>query len=375
MTRRGIVAGWTFGAALFASVAVAHAQSGRRPALHWVRLVGADTCIDPRTLGERVESITGPVLVGAADADVSIEASIEATSAAHFVVRLKASGATHTARQERVLAFDTRDCRSLDSVIAFLIAMSVDPDLASSALAGVDWLRFDASAAADELRSELANLPPPPARDVEQETASTLTAAVANQSGVRRDATDTTLASSSSDAVNPWRLTAAVGGGYGPSPSPSLGAVLGFARTLGSTFSLGAQISGVASTEDYRVDAVRAVSSQTWGLALLPCVRVFGADADTLGMRACLGPELGLFVAHGHGFTTDRVTALPTAGAVARLELARALSRDWSVVAAALVHMHLGARSISYTALPNTIELFRPSPFAFQLALGAKRAF
>jgi hypothetical protein len=278
-------------------------------------------------------------------------------------------------QNERVLAFDTRDCRSLDSAIAFLVAMLVDPDLASSALAGVDWLRFDANAATDELRSELADLPALPARDLERERTPTLTAAAAaNRDPAHRDA-DTSAASSWTDDATRWRLTAAVGGGYGPSPSAALGAVLALARELSSAFSLGAQLSGFVSTDDYHVDALRAVSTQSWALALLPCVHVSNADAHLVGVRACLGPELGLFVAHGDGFSTDRVTALPTAGGVARMELAHALSRDWSVVAAALVHMHLGERSISYTALPNTIDLFRPSPFAFQLALGATRAF
>jgi hypothetical protein len=359
-----------FVAALGLLPRTASAQAARRPALHWVRLDGAEGCINPRALAERVESITGSVFVPASSAEVSLEARLEVPEPGRFVVHIKQTPSRGAAPNERVAAFSTHDCRTLDAAIAFLIAMTIDPDLATSALAGVDWLSPDADprAAAAQLRSELSTATPVNSRDVLAEPAVE----------PRLDSPTQPAAAVTSKPPLPryadlWELSAAVGGGYGPMSSPSVGLAVSLGRGLSEHFALGAQLRAATATHGFSVDSVRSVGSQTLGFALLACATLF--DPNLLGVSVCAGPELSLLIASGHGFEASAVTTLPTPSASARLQLQHRFSSEWSLIAAVLGQLDLGSRTIYYVREGQTVDLFEPHRSAAQLVIGIARIF
>jgi hypothetical protein len=347
---------------------LARADAGRRPALHWARLPGAEHCIDPRSLAQRVESITGAVFVPASSADISIEAQIESPAAAQFTLHIRLTSSSDVASNERVASFSTAECRTLDSAIAFLIAMAIDPDLATSAVAGVDWLSGDPdpASAAEQLRSELRATQPGPRRDV-------LAEPVAPAPQPTTPAPEPQPEPELRYYAGIWQVGAALGGGYGPMSSPTLG-VFGFASYgLAEHFALGAQLRAAFATNAFEVDAVRSVGTQHLGAALLACTTWF--DPAGLGLSACLGPEVMLLVADGDGFETSSVAAEPSFSGAARIELQHRLDPRWSLTGALLGELDTNPRTVSYVQEGKPVALFRPNRFAVQAALGIAYAF
>jgi hypothetical protein len=359
-----------FVAALWLAPLTAGAQTARRPALHWVRLDGAESCIDPRALAERVESITGSVFVSASLAEVSLEARIAVPEPERFAVQIKLTRSGGAGPNERVASFSTRDCRTLDGAIAFLIAMAIDPDLATSALAGVDWLSPDAdpSAAAEELRGALSTGTPPPHRGVLVEPA-----VEPHLESPGRQTAALQPTPLPPEYTGRWQLSAAVGGGYGPTFSPSAGLAVALSRGLSEHFAVGAQLRAATATHAFSTDSVRSVGSQTLGFALLACATAF--DPSLLGVSVCAGPELSLLIASGHGFEDNSVTIFPTPSASARLDLQHRFSSEWSLIAAVLGQLDVGSRTVYYVREERTVDLFEPDRIAAQLVIGIARVF
>src|SRR5687768_7170729 len=95
---------------------VAHADALPRPALHWSRATDAGDCIDPHSLALRVTALTGPVLVDATEADVSIEGHIRRVGRARYEAQIGATGRDGVARGSRTLQHDG-ECRELDDAL------------------------------------------------------------------------------------------------------------------------------------------------------------------------------------------------------------------------------------------------------------------
>ena len=107
--------------------------SAQPAALHWVRAKGAEACIEPALLAERVETLTGTLFVAPTSAEVSLEGLVEPHGRG-FRVRLASSGRGEPRSTERVLTSASRNCRELDTAVAFVIALTLDP---SRALGGI----------------------------------------------------------------------------------------------------------------------------------------------------------------------------------------------------------------------------------------------
>lgn len=339
---------------------IVQAEPSRRPALHWVRLDGAESCIDPRSLAQRVEGITGSVFVDAASADTSIEARIELVAPGSFTVHVKLASTSDT----RVASFTTESCRSLDNAIAFLIAMTIDPDLAVSPFAGVDWMRPDGDPAAEAelLRRDLATQPAPARSGDVQPPVPVLPTPPPRATPPRR-----------ARAPMPLQLEAAVGGGYGPTSSPTAGFAASLTFGISELFALGAQLRAAAATSAYNLDGVRSVSTQSVGLSLFACTTLF--DPRVLALHACAGPELTLLIATGDGFMEDASTTLPSGGAVVKLQVLHQLSKRWSLLLATVGALDVGQRTVYFLREGSQVDVFVPDRFSFQLLLGAARAF
>ncbi|MEY4514567.1 MAG: hypothetical protein RLZZ450_6689, partial [Pseudomonadota bacterium] len=120
--------------ALLASSAAAESSVLRRPALHWTRADEALGCVDPRTLAEHVESLVGPVLVRASEADNTIEGRVEAVAPGKLRVRVRVIDVTGAKVGERTFEQATADCAELTPAIVFVIGMVIDPDVAAHGL-------------------------------------------------------------------------------------------------------------------------------------------------------------------------------------------------------------------------------------------------
>jgi hypothetical protein len=120
-------------AALIAGGAlVADAQVGTRgPALNWVRLPGADGCITPVELANRVEQrLDRRVFARVNDAIVVIEGRVGPATGGGFAVSLRVSDPDGTLYGARELATPSPDCRALDEVTALIIAITIRHDSA-----------------------------------------------------------------------------------------------------------------------------------------------------------------------------------------------------------------------------------------------------
>lgn len=104
--------------------------------LSWVRLPGAELCIDARALAEAVEHRLGrPALAAPSRADRTIEGRIEkAGDGPGFRASLALTGDSGAVLGTREISSDAADCRAMDGDLALVIALMIDPD---SALASV----------------------------------------------------------------------------------------------------------------------------------------------------------------------------------------------------------------------------------------------
>jgi hypothetical protein len=108
-------------------VARASAQTPLRgPALNWVRLPGADGCIAPVELANRVEQRLGrSVFVRANDAIVVIEGRVGPEPDGGFSAVLRVSDPSGTLYGTRELRSASQDCRELDEIAALVIAITI----------------------------------------------------------------------------------------------------------------------------------------------------------------------------------------------------------------------------------------------------------
>lgn len=337
--------------------------SPEHPALHWVRGAAAESCIDPRTLAQRVQSITGPSLVSAEAADVSIEARIEHDAPRLFTVHLRVGGAGPAGGEERVVSFKTDDCRSLDASIAFLIAMAIDPELGADGIPKeLSWVdEQDAWATAESLRRDLAaaprHAPPEPVRSPP------------SAAGVNPPEP----AARSSPAVRAWQLLAAGLIGDGRASRIAAGVSLALARQLLGRFSVAAQVSGVSAVSERELNAARSVSVQDFDFALLACLDQPLAAALTV--RGCIGPEALVLRARGRGFAPDKSAWFAAIGGALRIDLRYAFDRHWAVAAGALLYADVAPPEIRYERAGADITAFRASWLALHALAGVAYAW
>lgn len=182
-----------------ASLSTAHAGPAERPALNWVRMPGAESCIDPKSLGRRVESLTGAIFVVSSEADFVIEARVAPTEhgfEAHVVTpprrassTVEAGGSARGQHEagERVLEAPSSDCHALDDALVFVLALAIDPTLSEVAI-GTNLGGFAQEIPPEQsLLVELDQQPPVPVRPAENASTPAVPSAApaAQASGVK----------------------------------------------------------------------------------------------------------------------------------------------------------------------------------------------
>jgi hypothetical protein len=121
-----------------AQAATSAAQSAptRGPALNWVRLPGAEACIAPVELAQRIEQRLGrAVFVRANDAIIVIEGRVSPDAAGGFSSEIRVSDPDGAVYGVRELKVADPDCHKLDELVSLVIAITIRHQHGSSGIA------------------------------------------------------------------------------------------------------------------------------------------------------------------------------------------------------------------------------------------------
>ncbi len=121
---------WLAAALLLATPARADGNAGRRSSsLAWVRLEGAESCITGSALATRVEERLGrKVFVSAADADISVEGSVDRATKSGFLAILRVTSRDGTVLGSREVETRAERCNAIDEKLSLVISLLIDPD-------------------------------------------------------------------------------------------------------------------------------------------------------------------------------------------------------------------------------------------------------
>lgn len=314
--------GWLVALALTLALPV-RAQRGH-PSLHWTRGEGASTCIDPLTLGERVEALTGPVFLE--PRDYAIEGHVEAR-AGGWSLRLSVTDSDRSPRGQRVLEHVGEHCRDFDDAIVFLVALTIDPDLDLERLTRNPALegREPGAVLLDELERE----PPVPAQVKVVEAAPPPPIAAAPPRPYQ------------------WYGSASVQGAARALAEPAVGVSLDASFPVASWVELAAQLRVLSTVRKHALEAGYEARAQSFALAPLVCARPLAARWS---VRACVGPEPSLLRGRGLGFTSGPRALLSLWGALAELELGYRVDERWAMLLEGFLRVNLETKRLVYTS-------------------------
>jgi hypothetical protein len=317
---------------LFVLLVAGHASAAApaRHALHWVRAKGAERCIDPKELAERVEALTGPAFVSPAQAEISLEGEISPAGRG-YRARLVSTSDDGVQRGERVLTTPGEDCRKLDPALVFVIALTIDPGLSLSDQAA-DFLADFAQEQAPEqaLLAELAAQPPGPgpSRDVVAEAPPPDPAPPPTRTAPRRRPPRYLL---SLEAATLGRSL----------PEWMFGVRAGFTFDHARILPLALSVSAFPSTEPQTVADGDTVTFHAYDAAVAVCPELHWR---ALGVHGCAGPALAYLAARGSSFDANRGGGMWDPALVFGLAVTLALGRGWSLGADAVLRVRLTDR-------------------------------
>ena len=301
----------------------------RGVALNWVRLAGAQTCVHPVELAQRVERRLGRrVFVRTSDAIVVIEGRVGPLAGGGFEMVLEVSDPNGTAYGSRELQVPEEDCGKLSELAALIIAVTIRHDGASS---GLDLpaevaAQLAALFADDPSELDAADLPAGPTRAATDHQASAPEAPTSEPGGLPPTA-----------ASPPWhvRAEAAARLATGLQPRASFGPALrvSVARERWGSAELTGSFS-FAQSEAAPAEARGELRYQPWQLGLGLCWEALRSQRVELqlcaeGALGSLSVESADFVLNG---TSTRIY----------LELGAAVSGHVMLWGPAYVQLRLG---------------------------------
>jgi hypothetical protein len=109
-------------------VAEAQSEVRRGPALNWVRLPGAESCITAAELAQRVEErLERRVFVLAQDAELAFDGYVQPRAAGGFTAHLAVANARGEVLGARDIESTDADCRKLDDALVLIAALTLFP--------------------------------------------------------------------------------------------------------------------------------------------------------------------------------------------------------------------------------------------------------
>jgi hypothetical protein len=339
-----------------ALVTSVHAQPLPRPALHWSRAADATSCIDPQQLALRVTALTGPVLVAASAADVSIEGHVERLPSGSFRARVTSTSRGGAQRGERTLEQDG-DCRALDEALAFVIALLIDPDLVLQELpAGLIGLGAEGQAPEAVLLRELDATPPVPA--------------AAMRAAVRAEAAPPVRAKAA-PARPDFRIALGPLVSLRELPRLSLGAVVRGVLALRPWLGIELALRASAMAGNHEIGG-RSARAASYAAGVFACPRY--SRKRWFG-DLCAGPDLALVHTRGVGFASNRSASRLSAGARIALAVGIAVAPAWSLELRTLGRVAINRPRFTYQTLDGPHHAFSLARFSAGLEFTVGHAF
>jgi hypothetical protein len=262
------------------------AQPSEAPALNVVRAPGAERCIDPATLTQRVEELTGPVFVPSSATRFVMEVHIAALGTGFRVVIAVAGRGVE--RHTRVLEEASSDCHKLDAPLIFILALTVDPRLSLSTLPAELQGMFGQEEAPEEaLLAELDRAPP-----VAVETDPEANAALAPDAAP--------AAPPLPPVARHYVLRAGAALSLYTLPGSSWGFGLALASDVTRWFWLALSMRAHPFAKEETLLLGKVLVMRSYGLSLLACP-LYGQIGSVFAL-ACAGPTLDLVSGRGRGF-------------------------------------------------------------------------
>lgn len=340
-----------------------------QPGLNWVRLPGAETCINAHAMAQGVEQRLGrPVFGPASEADLFVDGVAEATSPSGYRVRLWISDRAGRVLGQRSLATERGDCRELDQGLTLVIAVTLYPT--SELSGGGIALAPEVSAEFDALfRDEPSELDPaalPAAEPAAVDRAARARGTDTQSRAKRANANATARAGGEASFRAGIDLAGQVAVGLAPGPLPGAALIVGLERAglLRVEARASLWLPGEATAP---LDAGRS-AFRIWLVDALACS---DGQAFLLGGRVCLGGRLGSVTAtpSGFAFNGPRARDLVLAGLL-QLLLRRPLIGDLYYRLSLVIGVPIVRRQYFYSTPEVANRLLYRAP-AINAQLGA----
>lgn len=334
-------------AASLAVAGAAAAQPGAPGAFDWVRLPGAEGCIDAPALVQAAELRIGPAaLTASSSAARAIHASVApAHDQATFRATFTLTGADGTVLGTREIWTASADCRAMDDDLTLVLALLIDP------------------------RASIAQDPPAaPASPAASSSASAATSpAPASEPAAEAEAEPAPA------PLPPRRWAAAVraGGVFSLGFFPSVGSGLSVRAALTPPGFVAIEVGGVAWTEQRASRPEGTFGADMWiaygALAICP----LGTDWGGFLWAACAGLEIGAVHAGGYGPAITYTQDVPIASLALGARVRRAIVGRFFGAAGLDLSVPFVRPDLYYRAAGQDREIFTGAPIAGTLEIGA----
>ncbi|MBN1655406.1 MAG: hypothetical protein JXA30_16690 [Deltaproteobacteria bacterium] len=304
------------GVSLWQASAYSQTRATDAPALNWVRLTGAESCISPQALAIKVERRLGrDVFVSSAAAEFAVEGYIRPSENGGWIAQLSVTNRAGEVLGSRELASDREQCNSMDDALALVIAVTLYPQT-GFATSGIP-LPEEVAARLDHIFSEEPTDFDPELRpDASHSISEGVLQSPYRKEGLPRAASGgKTDSISENNESNTWNLGLAVVGGLGlgmtPKPSVGFGLLARFETPAFWPLDFRANY-WYGQTENVSRSSSISISLLAIDLGLCP----ISPKGELFDFRLCGGLEVGAIITSSKGFANNSINPLAPLGGV-----------------------------------------------------------
>lgn len=261
--------------AALATVRTAAAEAPRATSVSWVRLPGAERCIDVRALALQVERRLGrPMIATPARADRAVEGRIEpAPGGSGFRATFTLSDELGAVLGTREIASAAADCRSMDDDLGLVVALMIDAEATFAA--------------------------PPPSSELIPRPAGPIAAPA--QRGVPAPA-----ATVAAPPAPSWSAALRAGAVFSVGLLPSVGAGFAVRATVTPPWLFPVEVGGTLWAPQRVTSTAGDFGAEIWMAYGSVAACPLAGERRGFFLAACLGLEVGAAHVGGFGFEVDR---------------------------------------------------------------------
>jgi hypothetical protein len=340
------------------------------PALNWLRLPGAESCITAAELAARVEErLQRSVFVLAQGSELSFDGYVQARAAGGFSARLAVSNASGAVLGSRELESPDASCRALDDALVLITALTLFPgDFGLQGGIPLDAEtneRLQALFGDEPSELDPATLPPP---------ATALAAIEPQASGAPQEAAPQ-REPSSDPARARIAIEAAPVAAFGVLPGIALGVSAELTVRLNDLWPLRAGIAHFFERDQRATQLATGTGHfERSELSLFACPY---APDEPWALELCVGTAFGLLSVRSDGFADGGIEASDPVLDVGGSAGLRVLFADTLVARASVTALlPLVQQSYEYQALDaSTAQLFRTAQAGVRMQIGIGAQF